>query len=135
MAGPTHHTDRAEIAGRPRHQIASAVALEVREIEPLQVREEVVAEVVLDVAGSADNDPTHQEAKHTPDCGERQQDHGIEADFAGIHAAPEIVDGVFQHPRTRQPDRGCRDNADESEEKGTAIPEEITQEPAARGHC
>ena len=48
--------------------------LEVREVEPLQVRKEIVAEVVLDVARRADDDPPHDEAEEAADRGQAQDD-------------------------------------------------------------
>ena len=132
--GSDHHAHGGQVAGRARHEIARAVTLKVREIEPLQVCEEVVPQVVLDATGGADDDPAHQEPERTPDGGECQQGHGIEADRAGVHGHHEIIDGVLQHPRTRESHRSGDDNAHEADEKRAAIPEHVTQQPSARGH-
>ncbi len=44
-----HHAHGIQIVGGPRHQVAGAVRLEIGERQPLEMREEVVAHVVLDV--------------------------------------------------------------------------------------
>ena len=47
---PDHHPHGVEVVGGARHQVAGAVRLVVRQWQRLQMREELVAHVVLDVA-------------------------------------------------------------------------------------
>ncbi len=50
------------------------MALEISEVEPLEVGEEVVPKVVLDVAGGADDDPPRKKSEDTADRRQGQQD-------------------------------------------------------------
>ena len=45
-----HHPDGVQVVRHARHQVADAVMLEIRQVQPLQVVEQVVAHLVLDVA-------------------------------------------------------------------------------------
>ena len=45
-----HLTDRLQVVGEARHEVADALVLEVREVLRLKVREEIVAHLVLDAA-------------------------------------------------------------------------------------
>ena len=75
-----------------------------------------------------------REAEHASDDGERQQGHSIEANLARIHGEHEIVDRVLQHPGPGE-SHGCGgENAHETEQKRTAVPEDVAQQPAGRSH-
>ena len=65
-----HHAHGAEVARGARHQVAGARALEVAEVEPLQVGEELVAQAVLEVARHADDDAARLEAEPAADGGQ-----------------------------------------------------------------
>ena len=72
-----HHADGVQVVGRARHQVAGPVRLEVRERQPLQMREEVVAHVVLDVARGADQDAARQKQKHAADEADGEQEDAV----------------------------------------------------------
>ena len=67
MPGPEHHADGIQVVGGARHDVAGAhAAVEIRG-ERDQVAEQVVAQIVLDVARDADEDHAHpvlEEAFH-----------------------------------------------------------------------
>ena len=79
-----HHAHRAQIVRRARHQVAGARVLEVAQVHALQRREEVVAEVVLEVARSADDDAAHQEAEEPADDRQPEKRHGIDATLPSV---------------------------------------------------
>lgn len=58
--------DCIEVVGGPQHQVAGAIALEVGGLEGLQGCEEVVAQVVLDVARHVDDQAALEEAEDAP---------------------------------------------------------------------
>ena len=59
--GAQQHAHGIEIIGRPRHYVAGAHALVVRVRKAFKMVEEVVAQVELNVAGNADDDPAREE--------------------------------------------------------------------------
>ena len=69
-AGPT--IMRTALRSLVARDIRSPVRLRLieRERQALQMPEEVVADVVLDVARRADDDAAHQEAEHAADDGD-----------------------------------------------------------------
>ena len=105
--------------------------LEVRQRQPLQLREEVVAHVVLDVPRRADDDPAHQEAEHAADQADGEQGRAVQRQLGARHAERQVVDGVLQHPRTGERNRGRSDDAREPEEEiatvGPNVPEQTPE--------
>ena len=131
--GADHHSHGTQVVSGTRHQVARAVMLEVR-IETLEVGEEIVAEVMLDVARCADDDPAHQEAEYSAD-GRKQEDRAaIETHLRRVDTARQIVDGELQDPRTCQSDRCGADDADQPGKERTAITKHVCEQLAARGH-
>src|SRR5262245_60236280 len=108
--------------------------LEVREIEPLEVGEEIVAEVVLDATRCADDDPAHEETEHPADRCKREDRAAIETHLRRVDTSRQIVDGELQHPRTRQPDRCGTDDTDQPGKERTAITKHVREQLATRGH-
>ena len=68
-----HHADGVQVVGGARHQVAGPVPVEIPERQPLQAGEEGVADVVLDVARRADQDPPHQEPEDAAHDGDAEQ--------------------------------------------------------------
>ena len=67
-------TDGAEVVGQPRHDVAGSGATEVARVEPQEMREEVVAEVVFDSSTEAVDELTHAIAENPGN--ESKTDHG-----------------------------------------------------------
>ena len=74
-----HHPHGVEIVGRARHEVAGPVAMVVRGLELLQAREEVVAQVELDVARGANHDAALQEAEDATERREAKQGGRVES--------------------------------------------------------
>src|SRR5687768_9051222 len=108
--------------------------LEVREIEALEMRKELVPQVVLDAAGSADDDAAHEEPEHSRYGSQAENRHRIEAHLGRVNTDCEVVHCELQQPRTGHSDRGCRGTAQQPECELAVIPPHVTQQPAARGH-
>ena len=49
ITAANHHAHRAEVVGRPRHEVAGTRVLEVAQVHALERGEEVVAEAVLEI--------------------------------------------------------------------------------------
>ena len=72
--------------------------------EPLEVREQVVAQIELDVAGDADEHPASQKLEDA--LSQRQGDdyQRVDEKFVPGYAGVEIVDGAAQDLRKQYPD-------------------------------
>ena len=92
--------------------------------------EEVVPQVVFDVARDADDDPPHQEAEDAADDGEAEQQQGVVGQLAARDPRGEIVDRVLQHPRRQLLDAGGRDDAQEADSEGAAVAGEVGPQSA-----
>ncbi len=108
--------------------------LVVRQRQRLQVREEVVAHVVLDVARRADQDPPRPEAEDAADQADGQQFPGVEQQLAARHPGRQVVDRHSQHQRRRERDGGGGDGTDEPKRKGPPIAPDVAEKPAEGGH-
>ncbi len=71
------HAHRVQIVGGARHDVAGAGALIEAVGEPLQMREQIVAQIEFDLARDADQDPARQVLKDGLDAGDRQQQQRI----------------------------------------------------------
>src|SRR5439155_375125 len=70
-ARPEQHAHRRHVVHQPRHQVARVPLLIEGERQPLQVREEVVAEVVLDVAADVEDDEAREGPHQALEDGDR----------------------------------------------------------------
>ena len=100
----------------------------------LQLREEVVAHVVLDVARRADDDPAHQEQEQRADAARRRAAAAAYVtSFCRGDAAVEIVDRVLQDPRRQQLEGGREDDADQPEQEPAPVAENVREKASNRG--
>jgi hypothetical protein len=132
--GADHHSDGAQIVRRPRHQVTRAMFVEVAEMLALELREEVVSEVVLELPGRPDDHAAHQEPEDSADRGEPEQNGRVPPKLIGRHLRGEIVDRVFEDPRSGERDRGHDDDTGEPAEKRATVPQHVPQQPPRRGH-
>ena len=98
-AGAQHVAHGVQVVGELRHQIAGTILGVVPRRETQQMSEEIVAQVVLDVARNPDQDPAHPELKERLGQGNedeqgREEEHGS-ADAPGR----ETVNSLFQDER------------------------------------
>ena len=100
-----------------------AAGLVVAEGHLLEAGEEVVPDVVLDVARGADDHAAHQVPEHCADARHGEDDPGVAKQFADGHTGGQIVDRVFQHPRRQQLDGAGDENEQQSECELTTVVE------------
>ena len=131
-----HHADGRQVVGRARHQVAGAPGLEVGQRQPLQVAEEVVADVELDVPRGNDELLPHLEAEPAADAGDGQQRRGVAAQRRQRGAIREVVDRQPEHPRADELDGGRDQRGEESQRDGALIAADVGKQPPQRrpGH-
>ena len=100
--GTDHHADGVQVVGRARHEVAGAPRLVEAEREPLELREEIIADVVLDPARRADEDPAHEEQERAAHDRDPEDQQRIEGELLPRDAGVQVVDRVLQHPRRQQ---------------------------------
>ena len=104
---PGHHPHRRQVVGGPRHQVAGPAGLEVGQRQPLQMAQEIVADVELDVAGRDHEALPHLESEVPADDRDGEEDGRVAAEDRQRGAAVgEVVDGQAQHPRPDELDAG-----------------------------
>ena len=99
--------------------------LEVAQVHALERGEEIVAEVVLEIARRADDDAAHQEAEEAAHHGQQEQRDGILTDLAERQRALEVVDGILEKPRPRQREHVGDNDTGEAEQERTPVFGEI----------
>ncbi len=129
-----HHADGVEIVGCARHQVAGAMRLVVAERQPLQMREEVVAEVVFELTRGANQQAPGQIAEHAADDGGGERGRAIEQQLARGDAGGEVVDRVLQNPGAGELDRGGDQRAEQPEGDLPSAAADVRQQAAERGH-
>ncbi len=72
MAGPAH-AHGVQVVGGPGHDVAGTGAPIEAEVERFKMAEEIVAQVELDLARDADDDPTRKELEDSLARGNGQQ--------------------------------------------------------------
>ena len=123
-----------EIVGRPGHEVARAMRLEVRQRQRLQVREEVVPHVVLDVAGRPDENSPLKKEEHPSDQPDGEQQRAVRGQLAAGDPARQIVDGEAEDGRPRQRHGPGDDHAGETEAEFPPIADDVLEKPADRRH-
>ena len=79
------HAHGVQVVGGARHDVAGAGALIEAVREPLQVREEIVAQIELDFARDADQDPARQILEDGLDGRDSQQQQRIFQNVVANH--------------------------------------------------
>ncbi len=116
------HADSIQVIGRPGHNVAGAVLLVVRVRERFQVAEEIIAQIVLNLARDADHQPAGQELKDALAQRQRHQQQGINQDLVLGHAVlVQIVDGAANHLGREHPQTVVEENGNRAPEQGDAI--------------
>jgi hypothetical protein len=94
------HADCVQVIRCSRHDVARASALIVGERELLKMMEQIVAQVELDIAGDADDDPTSKELKNALAQGDHNHQKGIESELLRRPAALlEVVERELDYLR------------------------------------
>ena len=115
------HADGVKVVGGAGHDVAGAGALIEAVGKPLQMREQIVAQVEFDLARDADQDPARQELEDGFDAGDGQQHEGVGQEFVTGYALVEIVDGAANDQRKENPDPVVEQNAHGAKDIGGAV--------------
>ena len=94
MAGTEELADGVEVVGGAGHDVAGAVGLVERGGLALEIGEDVVAEVVFDFAGGADDDLAGDVEEDAGDGREADELGGVKKDFVRGGGVAEVVDGL-----------------------------------------
>ena len=82
MAGPSNMRTAFKIVGHAGHDVARPVLLDSTQPDCcLQMTEKIVAQVELNLAGNADDDPSGEKEKYALEDGDGDQQAGIEQDL------------------------------------------------------
>ena len=98
----------------------------------LELREEVVAHVVLDVARRPDQDPAHQEAEEAADHPDARAAPAIQGQLPARDPGREVVDGELQHPGRGERDAGGSDDAGKPQEEVATIGPDVSDQTPER---
>lgn len=125
--------ERVDVAQQARHQVADRPLVEPRQRQPLQVREQPLAQRRQQVlAGGADAAHLRALAERGHDV-DAEEDRHRAAEAAGVVAGDVVVDGAAHHPRAERLSDGVDDDVDEGDEDEAAPRLELGEEPARDG--
>jgi hypothetical protein len=103
-SGAEQHPDGEEVVGGAGHNVTRAIALVVGVREAFEVREQVVAQIELDIAGDADDYPARQKLEDSLGQRDGDDEQGVGEQFLAGHAGLKIVDGAAEDLRKEYPD-------------------------------
>ena len=111
---PEHHAHGRQVRHRAAHDVARALALIVGGREPQQVREQVVAQLELDLAADTDEHAPRDVAEDTLDGDEAQEQPRVAPQLAERCPALQGVDRGAQDPRRCCGEDGGQDEREAS---------------------
>ena len=126
--GAKQHADRVQIVGGARHDVARAMALVVGIRQAFEAREKIVAQVELDVARDADDDPAGQELEDSLGDGDTEQDGSVEQKLVAGDASVQIVGSFAQNEREQDPDAIGEEDTKRAREVSPAIAFHVGQQ-------
>ena len=124
------HANGVQIVGGARHDVAGARALIKAVGEPLQMSEEVVAQIEFDFARNADQNPARQELEDGFNAGNPQQHQSVGEQLLAGDAAIQIVDGAADDQRKQNPDAVVKQHADRAEPERRLVLAQIRKQRA-----
>jgi hypothetical protein len=133
-AGAEHHPHRGQVAHGAAHQIADPVALEVAQVEARQVREQVRAQRVLDLAAEADQDGAHPVTEEALDRHQTDQHRRVQRELRAGDGHHQVVDGQAQDPGRGHGQRGGGQQARGSAQQRAAVAREIGTQASEVAH-
>jgi len=94
----------------------------------LEVGEEIVAQIELNVAGDADEDPAREKEEDALERGDSQQQKRIVQNFGAGDAVLHIIYGAADDERKEDPEAVGEQNGDAAPEQAHAIALEVRNE-------
>ena len=105
-----------------------AMALVVGIREAFESQKKIVAQVELDVARNADDDPAGQELKDSLGGGDTEQDGSVEQKLAAGDASVQIVGSFAQNEREQDPDAIGEEDTKRAREVSPSIASHVEQQ-------
>src|ERR1019366_4225540 len=127
-AGPGQHAHRIQIVGRPRHDVDGARALIKAVRQPLQMGEQVVAQIEFNFARDPDQDPAGEELENGFGPGDRQQQGRVRQQFVACDAQVKVVNGAADDQREENPDPVVAHDEQSADPEGQLVLAEIGEQ-------
>ena len=127
---PQQHSNVAEIVRRPRHQVAGSIRLVKRSRQGFKMLKQVVAQLVFDIAGNADNEPPHRKAENAFTHGQSNNHQGVIGEFFPRDGLFEAVHCVTGDPRSCKKKQVRQQNAAETGGNPATVPVEMELQAA-----
>lgn len=124
-AGAEHHADLIEVVGGAGHEVAGAHGLVVGGAEQEEVGEDVVADVVLDVAGDADEDEAHEVLQDAAGEAEQNDDEGEDPEAGEVLAGKEGIEAVADEEGVDAGENDFAEEAGEADGQAAAVAAEV----------
>ena len=115
------HANGVQVVGRPRHNVAGAMALVVGVAQVFQAGEKIVAEIELDVARNANHHPAREELEDSFSDGDGEKHSRVDEQLVLGNAGVQIVGSFADHQREQDPDAIGEQDADAAENVCPAI--------------
>ena len=115
------HAHRVEVVGGAGHDVAGAGALVEAVGEPLEMGEQVVAQVEFDLARDANQDPAREELEDGFGAGDGEQPSGIGQQLMHSDALVQVVDGAADDQREENPDAVVAQHAERADPEGCLV--------------
>ena len=122
-----HLAHGVQVVGGAGHQVAGATRLEVGDRHLLELREEVVAHVVLDIARRPDEDAAHEEPEDAAADADAEQGGAVQRQLLAGDPGREVVDRMPQYPGRGERDSGGSYDAGEPEEEVATIGPDVAE--------
>src|SRR5213593_3665172 len=128
------HAHRRHVVHQARHEIARVPLLVEGEREGLQVTEEVVPQVVLDVAPDVEDDEARERPHQALDDGDRDDQPEIAEEHAGVRAGLDRVHAPVEEPGDHHRERGGADEARDAAQVAQAVAPDVAPEAGHRAN-
>src|SRR5450759_1731209 len=127
-AGPCQHAHRVEVVGGPGHDVAGAGALIKAVRQPLQMGEQVVAQIEFNFARDPDQDPAGKELENGFGSGDRQQQGRVGEQFVAGDPEVKVVNGAADDQREENPDAVVAHDEQSADPEGQLVLAQIGEQ-------
>ncbi len=128
MPGPRSMRTALRSLVSARHDVAGASLLVILGGLLFKLAEEVVAEVELDVAGDADEDPARVKEEDALGHGDADEQAGVEENLPAGDALVEVVDGDSDDTGKKDPDGAAEYGHEGSPSVGALVAAHVREE-------
>ena len=121
MPGPGQHAHGVEVVGRPGHDVAGASPLIKTVRQPLQMCEQIVAQIEFNFARHPNQDPAGKELKNGLGSGDRQQQGRVREQLVACDPEVEVVNGAANDQREENPNSVVAQHAQSADPEGHPV--------------